>query len=108
MASKKKPTEVAVEEIVVVEEPTVEEVVVETTEEIVAEVEETVEPEVEEEEEVVEEPTEETPAEEPVAEEQIDEKVRMFMGVLANAKQREALKQKKIYSAMPEIKIVRN
>ena len=41
-------------------------------------------------------------------EEKIDEKVLMFKNVLANAKQKEVLKQKKIYSAMPDIKIVRN
>ena len=32
----------------------------------------------------------------------------MMMNVLATAKQKEVLKQKKIYSAMPEIKIIRN
>ena len=64
------------------------------------------------EEKVVETPVEVTaPAEEAPAEEvkdKIDEKILMFKGVLANAKEKEVLKQKKIYSAMPEIKIVRN
>lgn len=38
----------------------------------------------------------------------VDEKVLMFRNVLANAKQKEAIKQKNIYSAMPNITIVRN
>ena len=112
MASKKKATKKPVAEKVVetpveVTAPAVEET--ETSTEVTPEVvEETPVEEVKTEEKdetpAVEE-TEPTPEE---VEEKIDEKVLMFKNVLANAKQKEVLKQKKIYSAMPDIKIVRN
>jgi len=112
MASKKKGTKKTgskkvVETPVEVTAPAVEET--ETSTEVAHEaIEETpveeVKPEEKEETPAVEE-TEPAPEE---VEEKIDEKVLMFKNVLANAKQKEVLKQKKIYSAMPNIKIIRN
>lgn len=113
MASKKKATNKPVAEKVVetpveVTAPVVEETpaveATETTTEVTPEAEAPVE-EVKENEETPAVEEETAPEE---VEEKIDEKVLMFKNVLANAKQKEVLKQKKIYSAMPDIKIVRN